>query len=67
MMCEAGNIVHFEADNTYIQNVKSGNKTYRRNIDNCSVVDMCVPVTVDSTTASFIGQGNRKTKNQPRQ
>ena len=30
-ICEAGNVVHFETGNNYIQTVKSGQKTYMRN------------------------------------
>ena len=29
--CEAGNVVHFETGNNFIQNVKSGTKAYMRN------------------------------------
>ena len=60
-MCEAGNVVHFESGNNYIQNVKSGKKTYMRNNGKGYVVDMWVPVDgkrAEGGSPSFIGQGN---------
>ena len=33
-MCEAGNVVHVETGSNYIQNAKSGQKTYMRNNGN---------------------------------
>ena len=59
-MCEAGNVVHFDTGNNYIQNVKSGKKTYMRNNGKGYVVDMWVPNNKrkDSGSPSFIGQGN---------
>ena len=59
-MCEAGNVVHFESGNNYIQNVKSGKRTYMRNNGKGYVVDMWVPVgskREEGGSPSFIGQG----------
>ena len=42
-MCEAGNVVHFESGNTYIQTVLSGQKTCMMSTGNLYVVDMWVP------------------------
>ena len=58
-MCEAGNVVHFEDGNNYIQNVKSGQRTYMRNNGKGYVVDMWVPNgrRAENGSPSFIGQG----------
>ena len=59
-MCEAGNVVHFETGNNFIQHVKSGKKTYMRNNGKVSAVDMWVPNSKrnEGGGPSFIGQGN---------
>ena len=59
-MCEAGNVVHFEKDNSYIMSVASGRKTYMRENGKGYAVDMWVPDTGAASSASspsFSGQG----------
>ena len=59
-MCEAGNVVHFETGNNFIQNVKSGKKEYMRNTGKWYDIDMWVPNNKrnEGSGPSFIGQGN---------
>ena len=59
-MCEAGNVVHFEKDNSYTLTVASGRQTYMRENGTVCVVDMWVPDTGAASSASsssFSGQG----------
>ena len=56
-ICEAGNVVHFETNNNFIQNKTSGKNTFMRNNGKGYVVDMWVPDGKETGSPSFSGQG----------